>query len=413
MISLKRDLKKIMNTIKAKNCALVLVSTGVGITSTGCVITIEVPDDFLKNFSISSDTNGNYNIKYEDDTYAVITDETKLTTDSSITDIVETSTTVLLESTDKVEPTTEPTNQTTQQTTESSITTSSTTTEPTKQTTETEPTNPPMPETQTTTLTSTYSCIYGYGEYKVKKGDTLYKISNMTGMSVEELKQLNTMSNDNVIEGEYIAAPALLVLYNINEDYTVDEISYQTGISKEEICRLNTAQEDFTFSKGYSIMVKELFGGEIMYDTTKGKANVVNNTIIFGEKIIKQDNKVLALQNNKYNLWCNDVILYTFDNENNYTTKALFSNAKYIDLVNDTLVAYIRTSEDIERLKKNAEIYEFTYENEYFETKNNQNYPIYMDSNSDILYTIDGEQHDFDEFNYDAGYFQYRKEFYN
>ena len=284
-MDLESNLKRIIRNIKAKNCALVLVSAGLGIAQTGCVITIEVPDNFIENFSISSDNNGNYNIKYENtcDTYAVITDAPKVTTDSSITDVME-STIVTTDRVCEIEETTsfdvyETDNFTTTVITNPPMSTTSVEVCEPEESVTTVLTNPPMPTVETS-IVSSYFCCYGYGEYKVCCNDTLDNISNMTGMTKEELMILNNMENENINEGDYIAAPALLVMYTINNDYTVDEVSYQTGISKEEICRLNSVDEDFIFNKGYTIIVNQLFGGELAYPTSKGRANVVNNTII-------------------------------------------------------------------------------------------------------------------------------------
>lgn len=43
-----------------------------------------------------------------------------------------------------------------------------------------------------------------YETYQVEKGDTLYKISSKFGISIEELKTLNMLTSDAIIENQIL-----------------------------------------------------------------------------------------------------------------------------------------------------------------------------------------------------------------
>lgn len=53
-------------------------------------------------------------------------------------------------------------------------------------------------------LTSTYSVPDGTGRYKVLKHNTLYSIATLHGMTVEELKKLNGLSNNTISVGQLL-----------------------------------------------------------------------------------------------------------------------------------------------------------------------------------------------------------------
>ena len=67
--------------------------------------------------------------------------------------------------------------------------------------------------------------------YTVVKGDTLYKIANQFGLSVDELKRLNNLSSNTLSIGQ-----RLLIKTSISEDVT-DTYTVKAGDSLYQIAR--------------------------------------------------------------------------------------------------------------------------------------------------------------------------------
>ncbi len=88
--------------------------------------------------------------------------------------------------------------------------------------------------------------------YKVKKGETLYSIAKSMGVSVEDLKKVNGLSDNNLSIGQILAIPSA------NSQNTNREISIISAVSDEEIEQNNTRNKyiktikhpDYTIKKG-------------------------------------------------------------------------------------------------------------------------------------------------------------------
>ncbi len=77
--------------------------------------------------------------------------------------------------------------------------------------------------------------------YVVEKGDTLFGISKQFGVSVEELKRINDLVNNNIQIGELLRIPTEQTssLYIVKRGDTLYSIASRYGISVDELIRVN------------------------------------------------------------------------------------------------------------------------------------------------------------------------------
>ena len=97
----------------------------------------------------------------------------------------------------------------------------------------------------------------GENTYIVKKGDTLYSISNMFGLTVNELKSLNNLTNNTISVGQVL------------------KISKQSIPSTEEYDKYTVQKGDtlYSIANRYNISVYKL----------KSINNLTNNTLTIGQ----------------------------------------------------------------------------------------------------------------------------------
>lgn len=77
--------------------------------------------------------------------------------------------------------------------------------------------------------------------YVVQRGDTLYGISKQFGVTVEEIKLENDLSNNTISVGQVLRIPTLETtsLYIVKKGDTLYSIASKYGVSVNEIMRLN------------------------------------------------------------------------------------------------------------------------------------------------------------------------------
>ena len=82
--------------------------------------------------------------------------------------------------------------------------------------------------------------------YIVKKGDTLYGISNQYGVSVTELAEINNIKGSNLDVGQELIIqikkgnnPNNMFMYTVKDGDTLYGISNQFGVSVTELASLN------------------------------------------------------------------------------------------------------------------------------------------------------------------------------
>lgn len=103
-----------------------------------------------------------------------------------------------------------------------------------------------------------YEGIYGenhFTRYTVKKGDIIYEISKSFRISINELKTMNKLNNDNIKPGQILIIPRRKIeekvvtksqkdqvqieYYDVMRGDNLFKISKKVGLSVEEIKRLN------------------------------------------------------------------------------------------------------------------------------------------------------------------------------
>jgi len=88
-------------------------------------------------------------------------------------------------------------------------------------------------------------------EYKVNKKDTLYKISQQYGVSVEYIQQLNGKKDDQIQLGEILLVPTTkqtkkrFVEREVEEGDTWYEFALESKVSVEELMKYNNKTTDF------------------------------------------------------------------------------------------------------------------------------------------------------------------------
>jgi len=101
------------------------------------------------------------------------------------------------------------------------------------------------------------------GYYTVKSGDTLYKIANNYGISVNELKNLNNLTSNSLSIGQKLLLPSNQIdsiennIYVVKSGDTLYEIANKYGITVNELKSTNNL-----FSNNLSIGQKLIIPGE-------------------------------------------------------------------------------------------------------------------------------------------------------
>ena len=447
-ISDKSDLKRIMSVIAAAGCGFALVGCSHSDVKT---VTFEVDGkEYTWDVkSIDNDGNGNYNIKVEGSdpfsdneffhtettpimqattcmTFPVpviptttativegplVTEESASTTTMTAPKLPWLSTTTTTMTAHKLPTTTTtmtahklPTTTTTMTAHKLPTTTTMTahklpsTTTTTTTTTTTIMTAPKLPSTTTETVTNLegeinrYYCETGYADEVDQQGDTLYKIAGVVGINYVDLMNINGLFDFNIKIGQHLIVPATLVYYNAYSESNYSEVAYSTGVDENVLCILNNVSRGSTLTNK-NVLVQTLPVYKNFYETYRGRANLVGNTVIIGDKLVygsgEANNTILSLVDSRLEYGCNEVVLYKMDNNGNWMSNSLCSNAKDIDVIDGIPVVYYRTQNDV------ASIAVDDYSYVTLKTVCYLDYPIYFDNNSNELVTFDGKQHGF------------------
>ena len=146
--------------------------------------------------------------------------------------------------------------------------------------------------------------------YKVIAGDTLYGIAKKLNTTISELKKINNLTNDSISIGQILKVPLKTVdlgdteLYQVKKGDTLYSIANKYGITLKELKAINSLTDDnlaigqllnvpsglslvntYTVSSGdtlYSIAKK--FGIDIK--DIKEKNDLANNMLKIGQKLI-------------------------------------------------------------------------------------------------------------------------------
>lgn len=89
------------------------------------------------------------------------------------------------------------------------------------------------------------SSVYGFVDYKIEYGDTLWKISQKYNLSMNEIIQANSINNiNNIVAGSKISLPELQngdVLYKVKSGDSYWKISSLFGLSTSNVMNVNNS----------------------------------------------------------------------------------------------------------------------------------------------------------------------------
>ena len=82
--------------------------------------------------------------------------------------------------------------------------------------------------------------ITNYIDYRIVSGDTLYGIANRYGVSVDELKSINNLSNNNLSIGQVIKIPLMdTTVYTVKSGDTLYSIAREYNVTPNDIMSFN------------------------------------------------------------------------------------------------------------------------------------------------------------------------------
>lgn len=146
--------------------------------------------------------------------------------------------------------------------------------------------------------------------YKVMKGDTLYSIANKLDTSVDELKKLNKLMNNNLYIGQVLKIPTKIVdigdtdIYQVMSGDTLYSLANKYNITVDELKKLNDLIDDnlivgqlLSVPSGLSTANTYIVSpGDTLYsiakefntsvDKLKEINNLSNNLLSVGQKLI-------------------------------------------------------------------------------------------------------------------------------
>ena len=188
--------------------------------------------------------------------------------------------------------------------------------------------------------------------YKVVSGDTLYGIANKLDTTVDELKKINGLTSNMLSIGQVLKIPTKVVdlgdttIYQVKKGDTLYSIANKYGISLNELKTINNLTNDnlaigqlLNVPSGLSTVNTYIVGkGDTLYsiakkfDTTvdkiKNTNNLENNMLSVGQKLI-----IPLEEENTYVVKAGDT-LYKIARDFNITVDEL---KKLNNLVNDVL----------------------------------------------------------------------------
>lgn len=112
--------------------------------------------------------------------------------------------------------------------------------------------------------------------YKVKSGDSLWKIANEYNTTVETLKNINNLTNSNLIVNQQLFIPQSAYssvknnnIYVVKKGDTLFDIAASNGVTVGQIKELNNLKND-TLQIGQVLNIPSSSSGEINYIVQKG-----------------------------------------------------------------------------------------------------------------------------------------------
>ena len=101
----------------------------------------------------------------------------------------------------------------------------------------------------------------GWFYYTVQRGDTLFSIAQQFGISVEELKQLNGLTEDTIYVGQKLRVPGSppereeYIEYIVQPGDTLFSIARRFGVDMQELAQLNGITDPSTIYVGQRLRI--------------------------------------------------------------------------------------------------------------------------------------------------------------
>lgn len=176
--------------------------------------------------------------------------------------------------------------------------------------------------------------------YVVKKGDSLYSIARKYNTTVDELKRINNLSNDNLYIGQKLKVPTVKeetdTIYIVKPGDSLYAISRKFNLPVSEIKRINNLNSDALYI-GQKLIIKEVSmpvktdkyivkTGDTLYsvakknnisvDELKAANGINNNLLILGQELV--------IPSNVYTVEVGDT-LYSIAKKNNVSVNDIIS----------------------------------------------------------------------------------------
>lgn len=146
--------------------------------------------------------------------------------------------------------------------------------------------------------------------YTTKKGDTLYSIAKQYGISVEYLKDLNNMTNDDLQIGEVLIVPKTTInnqnTYTVKKGDTLWNISKKYNITPSELKEANNLDTNL-INIGQELIIPDvrtyqIEKGDSIFNISK-KFDIDMNELIdkndLGDRSLKLGEKIIIPRNNQ------------------------------------------------------------------------------------------------------------------
>ena len=214
--------------------------------------------------------------------------------------------------------------------------------------------------------------------YIIKSGDTLYKIANLYNTTVDELKELNNLTSNTLSIGQILLIPGnntiLPNTYTVIKGDTLYSIANKYGLTVNELKELNNLTNN-TLSIGQELLIKEINdnnntytvkSGDTLYkianennttvDKLKDINNLTSNTLSIGQTLKLRQDILDLIFNDDFDYYTvkEGDTLYNIADKYNTTVDYLkeLNNLSKDTLSIGTLIKIPKTSEVIYIVKK-------------------------------------------------------------
>lgn len=242
--------------------------------------------------------------------------------------------------------------------------------------------------------------------YTVQTGDTLFGISRQFGLPIEEIKEINQLTNNTLIPGQIlkIPTPTTTILYTVKQGDNLYKIAQTYHTTVDELMRINNLQTN-ALSIGQKLIIPiqninennnyityivkandNLYTIANTYHTTvnaiKDLNNLSSNLLSIGQSLKIPINESIPIEEYQTYIVKSNDNLYTIAKEFGMTVNELME----VNNLNSNLLSIGQ----VLKVKKQPDIFSeiITYEECYGENYKPITYETYTVKSGDNLYTI-------------------------